>query len=134
MALATRCPQCGAMFRVVADQLKLRGGLVRCGQCRTVFDAIGSLAYVEDGTLPGGRAAEAAAPVAESEVRSVAAPARTSAAPAESAAPAMPAPAAAAEPAPVPPPVAATDTRSNGRAPGDRTRRRAISGGAAARA
>jgi len=39
------------MFRVVADQLKLRGGLVRCGQCRTVFDAIGSLAYVEDTTL-----------------------------------------------------------------------------------
>ena len=27
MALATKCPQCGAMFRVVADQLKLRGGL-----------------------------------------------------------------------------------------------------------
>ncbi|HTN47854.1 MAG TPA: DUF3426 domain-containing protein [Burkholderiaceae bacterium] len=51
MALATKCPQCGAMFRVVADQLKLRGGLVRCGQCRTVFDAIGSLAYVEDATL-----------------------------------------------------------------------------------
>ena len=39
------------MFRVVADQLKLRGGLVRCGQCRTVFDAIGSLAYVDDATL-----------------------------------------------------------------------------------
>lgn len=51
MALATKCPQCGSMFRVVADQLKLRGGLVRCGQCRTVFDAIGSLAYVEDTTL-----------------------------------------------------------------------------------
>ena len=42
MALATRCPQCDALFRVVADQLKLRGGLVRCGQCRAVFDAIGS--------------------------------------------------------------------------------------------
>jgi len=55
------------MFRVVADQLKLRGGLVRCGQCRTVFDAIGSLAYVEDGVLPGSRpSAEgaAASPVA----------------------------------------------------------------------
>ena len=51
MALATKCPQCGAMFRVVADQLKLRGGLVRCGQCRTVFDAIGSLAYIEEATL-----------------------------------------------------------------------------------
>jgi predicted Zn finger-like uncharacterized protein len=51
MALATKCPKCGAMFRVVADQLKLRGGLVRCGQCRTVFDAIGSLAYVDDTAL-----------------------------------------------------------------------------------
>ena len=51
MALATKCPRCGAMFRVVADQLKLRGGLVRCGQCRTVFDAIGSLTYVDDAAL-----------------------------------------------------------------------------------
>jgi predicted Zn finger-like uncharacterized protein len=48
------------MFRVVADQLKLRGGLVRCGQCRTVFDAIGSLAYVEDAALTASR------PMAES--------------------------------------------------------------------
>jgi len=39
---------CQVLFRVVADQLKLRGGLVRCGSCRHVFDAIGSLAYVDD--------------------------------------------------------------------------------------
>jgi predicted Zn finger-like uncharacterized protein len=51
MALATKCPQCGALFRVVADQLKLRGGLVRCGQCRGVFDAIGSLTYLDDNAL-----------------------------------------------------------------------------------
>ncbi len=51
MALATRCPNCQAMFRVVSDQLKLRGGLVRCGSCRHVFDAIGSLSYVEDAAL-----------------------------------------------------------------------------------
>ena len=51
MALATKCPQCGALFRVVADQLKLRGGLVRCGQCRAVFDAIGSLTYLDDSAL-----------------------------------------------------------------------------------
>lgn len=62
MALATKCPQCGAMFRVVADQLKLRGGLVRCGQCRTVFDAIGSLAYVEDATLSAAQPEDKAAP------------------------------------------------------------------------
>ena len=58
MALATKCPQCGSMFRVVADQLKLRGGLVRCGQCRTVFDAIGSLAYLEDAALAAAAPAE----------------------------------------------------------------------------
>jgi predicted Zn finger-like uncharacterized protein len=61
MALATKCPQCGAMFRVVADQLKLRGGLVRCGQCRTVFDAIGSLAYVEESALNPARPDDTAA-------------------------------------------------------------------------
>ncbi|VVD73561.1 hypothetical protein PEP31012_00740 [Pandoraea eparura] len=36
--LATRCPHCHTVFRVVADQLKLRDGLVRCGTCREVFD------------------------------------------------------------------------------------------------
>ena len=51
MALAARCPHCRALFRVVADQLKLRGGLVRCGECRRVFDAIGSLSYVDDQAL-----------------------------------------------------------------------------------
>ncbi|MGE5339077.1 MAG: DUF3426 domain-containing protein, partial [Gemmatimonadota bacterium] len=51
MALATRCPNCHALFRVVADQLKLRGGLVRCGACRHVFDAIGTLSYLDDASL-----------------------------------------------------------------------------------
>lgn len=60
MALATKCPQCGALFRVVADQLKLRGGLVRCGQCRAVFDAIGSLTYVDDTALAHTRTITAA--------------------------------------------------------------------------
>lgn len=45
------------MFRVVADQLKLRGGLVRCGQCRIVFDAIGSLTYLDDSALAQSRSA-----------------------------------------------------------------------------
>jgi predicted Zn finger-like uncharacterized protein len=60
MALATKCPQCAALFRVVADQLKLRGGLVRCGQCRAVFDAIGSLTYVDDTALAQTRTITAA--------------------------------------------------------------------------
>ena len=38
MALATQCPFCQTTFRVAQDQLKLRGGLVRCGNCREVFD------------------------------------------------------------------------------------------------
>src|SRR5438045_1558895 len=64
MALATRCPNCQVLFRVVADQLKLRGGLVRCGACRHVFDAIGSLTYIEDGAAgtPESPAARKAAP------------------------------------------------------------------------
>ncbi|WP_204307121.1 MJ0042-type zinc finger domain-containing protein, partial [Klebsiella aerogenes] len=36
--LAARCPNCQTAFRVVADQLRLRGGLVRCGRCNHVFD------------------------------------------------------------------------------------------------
>jgi len=51
MALATRCPNCHALFRVAADQLKLRGGLVRCGACQHVFDATGTLSYIDDATL-----------------------------------------------------------------------------------
>lgn len=51
MALATRCPNCHALFRVVADQLKLRGGLVRCGACHHAFDAIGTLSYIDDAAL-----------------------------------------------------------------------------------
>ncbi|MDQ2917500.1 MAG: zinc-ribbon domain-containing protein, partial [Pseudomonadota bacterium] len=35
----TRCPGCGTVFRVTAEQLKLREGQVRCGHCRAVFDA-----------------------------------------------------------------------------------------------
>jgi predicted Zn finger-like uncharacterized protein len=62
------------MFRVVADQLKLRGGLVRCGTCRHVFDAIGSLTYVDDATVKSapieagahGRKAAAESPAAGS--------------------------------------------------------------------
>lgn len=38
-SLITRCPACSTAFRVVADQLRLRGGRVRCGICHHVFDA-----------------------------------------------------------------------------------------------
>jgi predicted Zn finger-like uncharacterized protein len=39
MSLITQCPACGTLFKVVADQLKISEGWVRCGQCREVFDA-----------------------------------------------------------------------------------------------
>lgn len=38
MSLVTRCPACGTAFKVVADQLKISDGWVRCGQCQHVFD------------------------------------------------------------------------------------------------
>ncbi len=57
MALATQCPHCGTMFRVAADQLKLRGGIVRCGACTEVFD--GNAALVD---MASAAAAPAASP------------------------------------------------------------------------
>jgi predicted Zn finger-like uncharacterized protein len=48
MALVTTCPNCGTSFRVVADQLKLRRGMVRCGSCMTVFSGLDQLRRIED--------------------------------------------------------------------------------------
>lgn len=39
MSQTTRCPSCGTLFKVVADQLRISDGWVRCGQCQQVFDA-----------------------------------------------------------------------------------------------
>lgn len=39
MSQITTCPSCGTRFRVVADQLRISDGWVRCGQCQEVFDA-----------------------------------------------------------------------------------------------
>ena len=43
MSLATRCPSCETVFRVVQDQLKVSEGWVRCGQCSNVFSALEGL-------------------------------------------------------------------------------------------
>ncbi|MBP0598465.1 zinc-ribbon domain-containing protein [Herbaspirillum sp. LeCh32-8] len=61
MALATQCPHCFTIFRVAGDQLKLRGGLVRCGSCRQVFNGQEFLveASISDGhyqPAPGSKA------------------------------------------------------------------------------
>jgi predicted Zn finger-like uncharacterized protein len=48
--LAARCTACGTVFRVVPDQLRVAGGLVRCGRCSEVFNAAESLVDLESGT------------------------------------------------------------------------------------
>ena len=45
----TQCPHCSAKFRVRPDQVKLHAGLVRCGACRGIFDAV---EHLIEGTLP----------------------------------------------------------------------------------
>ena len=47
MALATVCPHCKTTFRVASDQLKLRGGIVRCGTCREIFDGNAALVNLD---------------------------------------------------------------------------------------
>ncbi|MDH5326306.1 MAG: zinc-ribbon domain-containing protein [Gammaproteobacteria bacterium] len=39
----TQCPQCLTYFQVTPEHLKIAQGNVRCGQCRTVFSALGNL-------------------------------------------------------------------------------------------
>jgi predicted Zn finger-like uncharacterized protein len=41
--LFTRCPGCETVFRVTTRHLQASGGQVRCGRCKTVFDAFASL-------------------------------------------------------------------------------------------
>ena len=43
MSQITRCPQCQTRFKVVDDQLRISDGWVRCGKCKTVFDALAHL-------------------------------------------------------------------------------------------
>lgn len=48
MSQITRCPHCQTAFKVVADQLRLAEGWVRCGQCKQIFDAFECLVEDED--------------------------------------------------------------------------------------
>ena len=63
MALATVCPHCNTTFRVASDQLKLRGGIVRCGACNEVFD--GNAALIDLGAAAPQSAEAAPAPPPE---------------------------------------------------------------------
>ncbi|MEG0937566.1 MAG: DUF3426 domain-containing protein [Comamonas sp.] len=51
MSQVTRCPSCGTRFKVVADQLRISQGWVRCGRCQSVFDASQDLQTVSDELL-----------------------------------------------------------------------------------
>lgn len=48
MGLATQCPGCGTVFRISTSQAAAKGGSVRCGQCRNVFNSLDALVRVED--------------------------------------------------------------------------------------
>jgi predicted Zn finger-like uncharacterized protein len=70
MALATQCPHCHTTFRVAADQLKLRGGIVRCGSCQRIFDGNAHLIDLDKPAAPAPSApasASGSAPVAEDD-------------------------------------------------------------------
>lgn len=47
MSLATACPSCNTVFRVLQDQLKASEGWVRCGHCHKVFNALEHLFDLE---------------------------------------------------------------------------------------
>lgn len=42
-SLASKCPACQTVFRVVPDQLRVSAGWVRCGRCSEVFNATENL-------------------------------------------------------------------------------------------
>ncbi|MDK3023949.1 DUF3426 domain-containing protein [Cupriavidus taiwanensis] len=76
--LVTRCPACRTAFRLVADQLRLRQGLVRCGQCETVFDAREHLIEIPlpaDSTAPSAQKPAAAPAPAAAAAETTAPPA-----------------------------------------------------------
>ena len=59
MSQVTRCPSCGTRFKVVADQLRISQGWVRCGMCQSVFDASQDLQTVPEELLQSAVAQQA---------------------------------------------------------------------------
>jgi predicted Zn finger-like uncharacterized protein len=75
MSMITRCPACGTMFKVVADQLKVSQGWVRCGHCAEVFDAATHLLPRESASLePAGLEPATLAPDADDQEITLASP------------------------------------------------------------
>ena len=62
MTLATRCPTCGTVFRVVQDQLRVSQGWVRCGRCSEAFNALESMVEVPTVLAPDPRTEPSAEP------------------------------------------------------------------------
>ena len=46
----TQCPQCGTHFKITEEQRNSHQGMVRCGRCQTVFNAVANL-YVQPAQL-----------------------------------------------------------------------------------
>ena len=46
MSTSTQCPQCNTRFKVSQEQLDAHQGMVRCGRCQAVFNAV---QYLDDG-------------------------------------------------------------------------------------
>ena len=67
--MRTRCPACRTVFRVTAEQLRLKSGKVRCGYCHAVFNALDEL--IDDSAARGAVSA-AAEPIPLSPEDSVA--------------------------------------------------------------
>jgi predicted Zn finger-like uncharacterized protein len=80
MALATQCPHCKTIFRVAQDQLKLRGGIVRCGACHEIFDGNASLVGMDTATAAPTEAPAAPPPAVAEAADTAAAPAAPAAA------------------------------------------------------
>src|ERR1700749_3913175 len=102
MSLATRCPACGTIFRVVQDQLKVSEGWVRCGQCHEVFHGIEALFDLDSDPAIAARRAAARQPAAPPPTRVFAQQRASAPIPLPTQTPTPPAPAPA-----LPPPTAA---------------------------
>lgn len=85
--MKTRCPGCETTFWVTPEQLKVRAGKVRCGECQTVFNALDNL--LEEANLPERVSAPAVIPPRVDEAPSTDAviPPEVAAAPETAAAP-----------------------------------------------
>lgn len=109
MSQITRCPFCETSFKVVADQLRISDGWVRCGQCKQVFDASQHLHAVEQAPLLPEMPLDALHPPpapATPHTVQVWGSARVPLPPADSVEPAVAAPESASWAPPVPPPLA----------------------------